>query len=261
MRSALTPQQLEFLRQQYPLLSLEDLTAAFNTEFGCSKTRDQIHWAVKNHKILRGNRKRIGFLCKLLTMEQDQFLREHYPHMPRKEVTAALNARFGLSLQPGQIGSYAKNHGIKSGRTGHFPKGNVPFNAGTKGFMSANRTSFAPGAMPHTYVPVGSTSVDGEGYHRTKVGDPNVWKYTHRMIWEEAHGPIPKTHAVVFVDGDKTNLRLDNLELITRGELSMRNKHQLSSAPQELRPLVKSLAKLRLTAGAARRRASPGRTA
>ncbi len=253
MRFRFTQQQIEFLRQQYPLLSLEDLTVSFNQHFDCRVTKPQIHRATKNHKIRCGRTTPAVLFIKLLTQEQEQFLREQYKSLSRHQVTAALNERFGLSLRTSQIVSYCKNHGIRCGRTGQFEPGLVPFNAGTKGLMKANRTSFAPGIVPHTYVPVGSTTVDTEGYHKIKVGDPNVWEYIHRRNWEAAHGPIPKTHVVVFIDGNRDNTALENLELVSRAELGVRNKFKVSSLPPELRPLGKTLAKVRLKTGEVRR--------
>lgn len=48
----------------------------------------------------------------------------------------------------------------------------------------------------------------------------------HLLLWEEVHGQIPDGHALVFKDGDKTHITLDNLELITRAELMRRNSIQ-----------------------------------
>ena len=45
----------------------------------------------------------------------------------------------------------------------------------------------------------------------------------HLLVWEAAHGPIPAHHAIIFLDGDKKNITLGNLELVTRTELMRRN--------------------------------------
>jgi hypothetical protein len=49
------------------------------------------------------------------------------------------------------------------------------------------------------------------------------WRAVHLILWESAHGPLPPNHAVAFKNGDKADIRLDNLELITRRELMARN--------------------------------------
>ena len=49
------------------------------------------------------------------------------------------------------------------------------------------------------------------------------WRAVHILLWEAAHGPLPKGHAIVFKDGDKRHIELDNLQLVTRAELMSRN--------------------------------------
>ena len=43
------------------------------------------------------------------------------------------------------------------------------------------------------------------------------------MVWESEHGPIPEGHSVIFRNGDKQDIRLENLELVSKGELMKRN--------------------------------------
>ena len=40
----------------------------------------------------------------------------------------------------------------------------------------------------------------------------------HRVIWEAVHGPIPDGHEINHKNGVKTDNRIANLELVTRGE-------------------------------------------
>lgn len=247
MKFIYSAKMLAFLRANYPKLSVEQLADAFNRKFDQDKTPGQIKSTCKNHRIKcyrstgESNRgKRL-----LFTESQIDFLKVSFPSMSRLELTAALNAKFQTSFKPSQVIAFTKNHGITSGRTGHFKKGQVPFNAGTKGLMKRNSGTFNKGNTPHNHVPVGSTTVDTEGYHKTKVAEPNVWEHTHRMLYEKTHGPIPKTCVVVFIDGDRSNVVVENLELIDRGDLAVMNKIGMSSLPVELRPIGKTLVKLR----------------
>jgi hypothetical protein len=119
-----------------------------------------------------------------------------------------------------------------------FSKGHIPFNAGLRrprwycGRM--RETQFKKGQMPYKTVPVGTlVRISGghaDGYLKRKIADspgPGLsrfsWKLEHARIWEEANGPVPPNHAVVFKDGDKEHITLANLELVTRAELMSRN--------------------------------------
>ena len=76
-------------------------------------------------------------------------------------------------------------------------------------------------------LPLGSLSKDNRGITYVKVGQPNIWRRYHHVIWEEAHGPIPASHVIRFVDGDTNNLRLDNLAMVSKKELyaSVNQRH------------------------------------
>jgi hypothetical protein len=61
-----------------------------------------------------------------------------------------------------------------------------------------------------------------EGYLQRKVSDTGntVRDYVevHRLLWEERHGPIPGSHVVIFRDGDRTNIVIENLMLVSRAD-------------------------------------------
>jgi len=135
-----------------------------------------------------------------------------------------------------------KRKGWKTGRTGRFEKGNVPHpDAKPKG---PNKTSFKKGAMPHNWKTVGSTRVNVDGYVEVKIQEPRTWVQLHTIIWSAAHGDIPEGHCVVFVDGDKTNIKLSNLELISRSEHLQINKLTGKFKAEEVREIVRSIGKM-----------------
>jgi len=165
-----------------------------------------------------------------------------------KANTLGLNksAAFLASERSGRLGK-----GTTKGKPTWFAKGHVPHNKGkamapeVKAKCAA--TMFKPGNRPTTWMPVGSTRINADGYLEMKVADtgypPHDWKGVHRLRWEEAHGPIPAGMIVVFRNGNKADLDLANLELVTRAQLMSRNT--IANYPPALRGVVKLIAKTR----------------
>ncbi len=89
-----------------------------------------------------------------------------------------------------------------------------------------------------------------EGYLQRKVTDTGntVRDYVevHRLLWEEHHDPIPEGHVVIFKDGDRTHITLDNLMLISRAELVVLNKTGLINVEPELKQAAQAVAQLRI---------------
>lgn len=131
----------------------------------------------------------------------------------------------------------------QAGIHARFQKGQTPWNQGItwEDHPEACRaTQFKPGQRPHTWKPIGTERINRDGYLERKITDDGPthhhYEAVHRLIWIEANGPIPDKHVVVFRNGDKTDLRLDNLELISRAELADRNHHK--RYPPELRRAI-----------------------
>jgi hypothetical protein len=140
------------------------------------------------------------------------------------------------------------NHGSRRSR---LRPGNVPANKGVKhpkGWAPGDmaRTQFKrgrPACEARNYVPIGSLRISKDGYAERKVtDDPSIvparrWVGVHRLVWMEAHGPIPADCVIAFRPGMRTSvpeeITLDRLECITRAENARRNQ----MAP-EIRPIV-----------------------
>lgn len=170
------------------------------------------------------------------TPEQKAFVKANIKGRSRKEMTALFNEHFGLDLGLNQITAFIKANKFSSGLTGRFPPGHVPVNKGLKGASAGGwePTQFKKGHRPANYKPVGTERVNGEGYIDIKIADPAKWKPKHKIIWEEANGPIPKGHCLVFGDRNKLNTDLDNLILVTRAQLVRLNQNNLISTHADL---------------------------
>lgn len=236
-----------WLKEQYPLLAIDALTVAFNHRFGSDKTSAQVKAMVKNHRITCGRKQ--GQLTKghyrSYSQEQANFIKLGYQKWTLAELTRQFNQHFETEKTENQIRSFTRNHGIKSGRTGFFEKGRKPFNAGTKGLMKANKTSFQKGMKPHNHKPVGSERVNVEGYVEIKTAEPNIWELKQRVVFEQHNGAIPAGHNVRFRDGNRQNCEPGNLFLVDNHENAMLNqRYKLNSQPIEIRDTLVLLARI-----------------
>ena len=182
------------------------------------------------------------------TDEMRQFILDNYKGIYAKELAEKFNERFGTKVTAKAMKSYRTRYGLDSGLTGYFPKGHVPANKGKKMppevYEKCKGTMFKKGQVPVNYMPVGSERINVDGYVEVKVKDPKTWELKHRIVWEEANGPVPKGSAIIMLDGDKTNCELSNLRLVKRNELLIINRHSLFQDDAEINATAVNLAKM-----------------
>jgi hypothetical protein len=142
-----------------------------------------------------------------------------------------------------------------SGVANRFKPGHAPVNKGLRRpGWSAGRmreTQFKKGVRQgiavKLYQPIGTERLTKDGYRQRKINDDlplqKRWRGVHCIVWEEANGPIPKAHAVVFKDRNKLNCDLENLELVSRAELMRRNT--LHNLPAPIKEAIHVLAGFR----------------
>jgi hypothetical protein len=200
--------------------------------------------------------------------EDDSLLRDLYPDTPTaavarrlKRTVAAVYGRadkLGLNKSAAYLASPAAcrlRRGDHVGARFRFRKGHVPANKGLR------RPGWAPGRMRETqfkkgerrgfavrlYKPIGTERLSKDGYLERKVNDglplQARWRAVHLLVWEAAHGPVPRGHAIAFKNGDKRDVRLDNLQCISRRALMARNT--VHNLPKPLAQTVQLLGALR----------------
>ena len=235
-----TDEQIDYLREGYMVMSAIKLAAKFNAKFKLDKTPEQIKGILKarNIKCGRGTGDLMKGRSKLFNDEQIKFIEENYGPKSRKELLNALNEKFDLSIKLSQLVSFVKNRKIKSGRTGHFKKGVPSWSSGTRGILKANSASFKKGHVPHNWVPVGSERINSAGYHEKKIAEPNYWVGKHILLWQGINGAIPDNHNVRFKDGDKNNIRIENLILVNKSEHQYMTLNKLNEQPKEVQDTV-----------------------
>ena len=179
------------------------------------------------------------------------FLREIAPGKTYKEIVEIFNKKYDLDMTTKKLSSLLGRKKIKTGTTGCFRKGFIPWNKGKKGYIGANKTSFKKGNKPKNWRPIGSERINDEGYTLIKVSNEGGmlkrWALKHRVVWEQHHKKkIPKGSVIIFADGNKNNLNIENLICVTRNELKVLNKCRLISSVPELTKTGLNVAKLKI---------------
>ncbi|MFA5324103.1 MAG: HNH endonuclease signature motif containing protein [Smithella sp.] len=259
MQNRYTEKQIEFLKKNYPLMRARKLTLLFNKKFKLDKTHSAIRNFFKNRNISCGRRKNLPLEERVIAYnpKQIKFIKKYYPLLSRKDLTIKFNQRFKTTKTEKQIAAFTKNHHIKSGRTGFFPKGHVPLNKLIKGISHGSCTSFTKGHIPANIKPLGYERLDNRrkpgktNYIQIKVAEKNPYtgaparlRFKHIVVWEKHYGPVPSGMVVIFKDSDATNCAIENLELVSRAELLRLNKYKYREMPEEIKPALLTMAKL-----------------
>lgn len=189
-------------------------------------------------------------------------LRAQYPHMSTRVIAAMLDMPIGrVHAKANKLGLFKSTEYLASpaacrlrrgdqvGKPHRFPKGHVPANKGLRrpGWFAGRmkETQFRKGQVNGQaaiiLMPIGSTRlVDGYVYIKVAAVQ-NVpytvnWKPLHVLEWERVNGPVPKAHALRFINGDREDIRLENIECVSRAELMRRNT--IHNMPKPLKDVI-----------------------
>ena len=170
---------------------------------------------------------------------QIAWLKDNRYELNNVELVAQFNRTHGLKLTSDQIIQACKRRRFQHKHIG-YQKGHVPWNAGLKGVNGSSSTTFKKGNPNHNTRPVGSERITKDGYWEIKVAEPRQWDAKHRLVWESVHGPIPKGNLVLFIGNNKLDCSIENLQMVTRGELAVLNRHEKYSkqTPEVRRALI-----------------------
>lgn len=176
------------------------------------------------------------------SFEEEKILIDNAYEHTNKEIQDLL-VEIGSNRSISAIQHRKNKLGLKcSYNAGCFKKGNVPFNKGKKwadyvskkGQENSRKTTFKKGNIPHNHRPVGSERITKDGYTEIKIKEPNKWQLKHRYIYEKKYGKIPDGMNLIFLDGNKQNIELSNLKLVSRAEDLIMNTNKLFTKDKEL---------------------------
>ena len=216
------------LRELYATTKSEKLAEIF----GRSKK------AVNSRAKVLGLQKAIGHGGKVAwTRTMDRRLRKFYPTTSTRDLAPKLGvSKLACHQRANKLGirktaAFMKStlhacglQAVESGKASRFPKGHAPVNKGLRrpGWHAGRmrETQFRKGQTPRNTMPMWSFRFC-DGYLMLKTGAPTPkpttgWEYVHKLIWEQAHGPLPdwREARIWWKDGDHGNCSLSNLELV-----------------------------------------------
>lgn len=247
-----TDDQIDFVKKNAKGLFVKDLTKLLNAEFGTNYSTSQIESLKRRFKI-RSDIRGIHPDNRVYTDDQIAFVKKYGPLMSAKELTKAFNKKFGTEFEVEKIQSCKTRHKVTNGRNTRFKKGCIPYNKGTKGLSKANSGSFKKGHTPQNWRPVGSKRITKDGYIEIKVAEPSTWELGHVVEWEKVNGPVPPSHCVIFLDGNRQNCDIDNLKLIERADLARFNQLGIGQDDQEITKVGIAIAKIKTKVGRLKR--------
>ena len=176
------------------------------------------------------------------TKEEDQFLIDHVKGITLKELTIKFNAKFNVGISEESIQNRKHRLKLKSGIVGgQFKKGNIPMNKGKKwdeymskeGQENSRKTWFSSTDRSkqnanYNSRPLFSERINKDGYTLIKINEKGKFIPKHRWIYEQHHKcKIPKGNVIIFLDGNKRNLDINNLTMISQNQHKIMNKNNL----------------------------------
>jgi hypothetical protein len=249
------PVHIRFLGKKIVGRSCKEVTRLFNERFGMSATPGAIKTILTKNGLRNNHGRGVSRTDRKKYLPYHiQFLKGIVKGRSYAEITEMFNMEFGFAISVKAMHGILGKHKLKNGRDCRIRPGNIPPNKGRKGYCPAGceKGWFKPGQRPFTTMPLGSERISVDGYvelkYSEKSGPPkNRWKGKHVLVWEKANGPVPKSHVVIFVDGNRRNFKLRNLALISRKELAVLNHAgMLASNDEDITKVSVNIARLKV---------------
>lgn len=218
MKRAFTPEQIDFILDNYPEHGLAWVAERIG------KKPSQVKTFTAHNHILRSN------FYHDWTAEELEKLADEFPHRRTDRIAAELGLAYHLVSNQAYRMKLKKTDAFlcspecnrcdgKRGASFRFEKEHTPANKGAT--MSdelrekVKHTWFKAGHEPHNTKYDGYERITKGGYREIRVSK-GKFEQLHRHNWEKVHGPIPEDKILRSKDGDRTNCGPENWYLIDR---------------------------------------------
>lgn len=231
-----TDEQYAILDSEYPTANLKELAGRLGKTQGAIKSKALIRKLKRSPEAGFWNQERTEKLKTLYADHTNEEIAKTIGSTP----SAVGGRAFKLKLRK------SKEFLFRCSSKSFFAKGHQPMNKGRKQteYMSAKQiekskaTQFRKGDLPKNHKPVGYQRITRDGYIEVKTREPKVFELKHRLVWREHNGDIPLGCNIQFKDGNRQNVCIENLYMISRSE-QLRTENSLHARyPEEIRHLI-----------------------
>lgn len=221
----------------------KEIADLINAKYGTSFNAGQI----MRYKAKRGLNSFGQTNKKMTTPDVERFIIDNVKGLTNRELIALVKEKMGREYTKEQIKSIKCRLKLRSGIENCFVKGKPSRNKGKKlpknVYDALKPTMFKKGQEPKNKQKIGYERTTKDGYIMVKIGEQK-WRLKQILVYEAAFGPVPKGHKIMFADGNRQNLSLDNLLLVTQGEIATMTHYGLISDMAEITKA--NLARIRL---------------
>lgn len=146
-------------------------------------------------------------------------------------------------MEMGRQAERLKIVGVKT----RIKKGTIPPNKGYKMpeyiYEKVKVSFFTKGSIPYNTKFDGYERIDSkDGYVYVRISK-GKFVLKHRWLWEQHNGKIPAGYIIKFINGDRYDIRIDNLKMVTRQENMETNR--VTKYPKEIQQIIKLNNKLK----------------
>ena len=246
-----TKEMDQFLIDNYEKMVYDDLAEVMTERFGRKITKYAIFGRLRNLREKYGYtiNKKPSKRKPLWTKEMDEVLLKNYMDTRYEDLADLISKQFNVKISLHSIARRVAE--LKANKRLHWTKA-------MDHFLIENYNDIGPKELAPIMSNVFKIHVTSKAMHqraqrlnvrineincpigtehdygyciRVKVNDypPNErekwtdnWVLKQKYIWEQANGPVPEHHCIIFADGDNRNFELSNLRCIpTRYKLQM----------------------------------------
>lgn len=146
------------------------------------------------------------------TKEMINFIKIHYDDYKYSDLSDLVNETFNVKTTASSIEHKVSRLGLK--------KSKEAIQKIAQSNINARRYWFMPGGISKSRKPIGYERLDKRtGIVWVKVKDPDIFEAKQRVIYEKHYGKLEKGMNVVFLNGDKTDFRIENLAAFSNEDL------------------------------------------